>query len=976
MREHYEQTKDMVEPFDYTTWDGGEGHIKMTPPSNERETASGERIKRYDTLEVYHEHKAQEDKEMCDEYGEHWDKDTKERSPGYTRRTMTTKTTTTKTTESVNLNGKITIPWDAMSSIMWHYVNRVTFLNDHNVKNNATTARGESTTNKMLEDYLKYLSSIGQTIEPPTTNYRVERFPTRKSSAEEREEERKRDLYSKGPHFKEKFTKRIDSVEMEKRRSRLSTTPTTPSTTPTPITFRRATYDSHQKEGMDEFFKLNKIPTDSDFYVTSTQKSFSNIMWHYVNQVTMPKYNISPVITTISTIIQQKTQPKKVAFTESLHKKIQSSTTLQVQDSREEKVDSKKYNNIDIPNIHNVQTTQRADKETSNTEMKATRTMSYKELSSVVSYYAELLRINKDKTLYFEATDPLVTSALPTTATSTLTTSTYTTPPDAYGMTEAPLQHVYNLLFDPFRHDAITEALSSPVQNMDDNYNQFLRSIGSSFQTEPYLNTTDPMPGNQLRHPMPPTTPKVYSKADVYAMGHRTYRHRYHDPFWRSKYPPGVDSTTIGGNPKLLNIFDDPLGVYMKQDTEEQKEEARKEKKEELAKLVNSTFYPYWRDLNKKYFNSTVSVFPGQLTPRDENGTTTPFDYKIFSSEETAAKRTTLNVTEANYLQEIKSPEQVNTPEVIPEYSDEHYIERRPTTTALAWRGYELETPDPADAYPSAQELARRLRDGESLNPEEMLDKRLAARENEEEEDQEGEDMPSVGYMNLTDSEQLCRDREPQLRFFDNSKAFSSEGFETMEGWSNETYNHMEEIINQQAEELKAKFKERQLNKTREAEERRKTTKPDSDEVQGFKMGNINFKHLENDWQAKHEMKEFKDKLKNQFDAIYERTTEPSTLKTETTEHILMVTNKNGTVIRRLKKIKVKRRKLVTIEEEEFLKLNFSIDYTPVTVSGLMHSSFLINKNNYCYVYYNITSQKSVPLRTHLLFIILISFRK
>lgn len=898
MREHYAQTKDMCEPFDYTTWDGGEGHLKITPPSVEREVLSREKIKRYDTLEAYHEQKALEDKEMCEEYGEDWDKDTNEGATSYTRR-KTTKTTT----KPINFNDKITIPWHAMSSIMWHYISRVTLPANDNDRTNTTPAiAAQSTTNKMLDDYLKLLSSIGQTLDPPTTNFKVEKFPTRLSS----DEEKKRALYSKGPHFKEKFARRIDSVEMEKRRSRLSTPPTTASTTWGPSTFSRGnTYDSQQREGIEEFFKMNKIATDPNFFGTTTQNPLSSIMWHYVNQVTLPANETSPV----NTNIERSTQQDKFESTAFSQDTIHSSTTTKTLDTTEaDKVDSGKYNNIDIPNIQNADKDISTKTDMSNTQIKTSRSMSYKELSSVVAHYADLLRIDKQKSLYFETTAPLVLTSTPVTGSSTITTTTRTTPieENVFGMTEAPIQHVYNLLFDPFRHDAVTEGPSSPSQ-ADDSYNQFLLSLGSSFQTDQYLNSTDHAPVNQLRYGNRPTTPKVYSKGDVYAMGHRTYYDRYHDPMWRSKYKQGEESTTAKKS-KLLNIFDDPLGVYMKPDTEEEREK-------KAQKLANTSFYPYWRDLNKKYFASTVTVVPGQLTPRDENGTTTPFNYNILSSEETTKQQRT---PEEHEERPTEPP---------PQYSDEHYIERRPTTTARVWRGYELDTPDP---YPSAQELARRLREGDPLNPEELLDQRLVERENEEEGDEEG-DMPSASYMNLTRSDQLCRDREPVLRFFDDSRQFSSEGFKTLEGWSNETYNQMEQIIDKQAEELKAKFKERRLNKTRAEEERQMTTKPDSDEVQGFKMGNINFKHLENDWQGKHEMKDFKNKLKNQFNAIYERSTEPSTLKVETTQPMLLITNKNGTVIRRLKKIK--RRRLITIEGDAFLKLNFSIELPRVTVS-------------------------------------------
>lgn len=928
MRDHYKQTKQWCEPVmvDYTTWDGGEGHLKLTAASVEREVLSREKITRYDTLEAYHEQKAKEEKEF-EEYDE-------EKTHKTEARTTQRATLGTTTEVAPNLNEKITVSWDAMSKIMWHYIHKVTLPDTINERNDTTPITEKvntmytkdsfevsnisaTTEDSRLEEYLRYLTEIGETLEPPTPNYRIERFPTRPSS----DEVQRRQLYSKGPHFVEKFARRLDSVEMEKRRSRLSTTPTTSTAAWSYTTFTRKQYDSHEKEGIEAFFRLNNMSTDPDFFGETTMSTRND------KCVVLNETHSSPLDHSTSTTQNTVHHNIKTALLD---------TTQTI------KYECEKYKDIDIPNLQNDKNNENFTKiENTNTQLKTTRIMSYNELSSVVMHYAELLRM-KGRSLYIEETTApsvLTSKYIPVTQKltkpETTTTATTSIPDiDAHAMTEAPLQHVYNLLFDPFRHDVLTEAPSSP-RHMDDSYNEFIKSLGSTLYTEPYLNSTIEA-DNQLHMINHPTTPKVYSKGEVYAMGHRT-RDRAHDPLWRSKYKRGQQSTTPY-RPNLMNVFDDPLGVYLRPDSEEK----LREENEKKAKLVNVTFKPYWKDLNKKYFASTVTVYPWQLKPRNENDTRlTNCDFNLGDLNFTSVEKINRNYKPSS-IEKIErnetDSEQEKEKSLEESHSEEHYIERRPTTTERIWKGYHLDSPD---NYPSAEEIARRLRDGDPMDPEHMLDNRLNEREVEEQAKMNEDDMPSSGYMNLSYSDQLCRDREPALRFFDDSREFSSEGFHTLEGWSNETYNEMEETIAEQIDEMKQKLRERRINKTREAEERMRTTVTSSEENERFRMGNIKFKHLENDFQAKDEMRNFKNKLKEQFDVIYERSSTTEMAKSShlytpqpTTLPMLLITNKEGEVIRRLKKIK--RKRIKKTEHDDISKLNFTMDLIPVTVCNAL----------------------------------------
>ncbi|XP_026689167.1 uncharacterized protein LOC108254542 [Diaphorina citri] len=452
---------------------------------------------------------------------------------------------------------------------------------------------------------------------------------------------------------------------------------------------------------------------------------------------------------------------------------------------------------------------------------------------------------------------------------------------DAHDMTEAPVNHVFNLLFDPFRHDVQTQAPCSPRNLWEENYEHLLKTLGSTPSELLFDSTTDTL-DEQIQCTKQVTTPKVYSKGEVLAMGHKTYDPN-HDPMWRSIYGLYKESTTAQ-KVDLMNVFDDPLGLYMRPDTEEEKERRTTE-------LVNTTIYPYWRDLNKKYFASTVTVYPWQFTP--------------------------MNI---NHTEEKQRPieESITIPRI---YSEEHYIETRGTTPPRGYRGYNL----PREGQMHPEEVPRQFRsDNDPLDPEHMLDKRIGQRELDEQVKLNEDDAPGSSYMNLTASEQLCRDRAPVLRFFDESKQFDSEGFKTMEGFSVEEYDQMQQIIADEVEEKMQQIRERKLNKTREEEERRRTTTPSSsEEDKGLRIDHIKFKHLGENLKVNEEMKDFKNKLKKQFDVIYERpstTTISSPLK-NTQHDMLMITNKDGVVIRRL--LKIKKRRSTKNAVVDYSEMNF-----------------------------------------------------
>lgn len=874
MRDYYKQTKQWCEPevVDFTTWDGGERHITLTAASVEREIKPHEKFKRYDTLEVYHEHKAKEAEEFENEENED---ETQER-----------KLTTLSTRETQKLSSTTTVYWEAMSRMMWNYINQVTVHAHTSQATDPGTSQSSShteETNKLLDDYRKYLTEIGQTIEPPTTNFLVERFSRRLSS----EEIAKRKLYSKNPNFKERFIRRLDSVELEKRRSRLSTPPTTTTGTWAYTTIRRKRiYSSMEREGINEYFRLNNISTDPYFFGDLSSSPLNSILTNYTRSL---DYNECRTYTSYS-------------YDHSIKKSLSDAVDF-----------GTKYDNIDVPIIQSSRegtlTSQikQYKSENSAPALERNRTLSYKELSSVVSYYAELLRLKEGTRLYFDTSTlivpafskPTVNSVTPSVlstchkpAVTLFTTNEPLSHEDAHHMTQPPEQHVFNLLFDPFRHDVITRAPCTPTE---DNYEAFIKSLGSSLPTETLHDGTTES-DHQLQYTNKKTTPKLYSKAEVYAMGHRTYVHGSHDPLWRSKYGRYKESTTPRKNNNLMNIFDDPLGLYMRPDTEEDNKRRAKladEEKEREAKAKNDsiTAYPYWKELNKKYLASTVTiVHRRQYTPRNENDTDTT------------------------------EPDQ----EVI--YSEENYIERRATTAPREWTGYHLETTTQIyDPFPDAQEIAKQLAksEGDPLDPEHILQKRVHDRELEDQVKINEDDMQSASYMNLTSSDQLCVDRAPALQFLDDSKQFESEGFKTMEGFSAEEYDLMEKQIFDEIEETKKKYFERQLNKTREKEEMRRrmsTTTPQSEEKIGLRMDNIKFNHLDTDYQQQ-DMQDFKKRLKEQFGVIYER----STTKTyqnlydnTNTISFLTITNKDG---RRLKKIK--RRKTTKTMLDEFSQKNY-----------------------------------------------------
>uniref|UniRef100_A0A8D8XCV3 Uncharacterized protein n=1 Tax=Cacopsylla melanoneura TaxID=428564 RepID=A0A8D8XCV3_9HEMI len=871
MREYYRQTKQDAQPEykDYTTWDGGERHLTLTPSSVEREILPKQTFKKYDTLEIYHDAKAKEEEAM----------ELEEYENGV-------RLSTTTTEKPVDFNGTITINWAAMSEVMWHYISQVTLpasvlhsphtthtggharvlegevhqQKGHMLQNSTmiSTLQTEEN-NQLLEDYLKYLTEVGQTIEPDprTTNFLVERFPKRLSS----DEVAQKKLYSKSPHFVEKFARRLDSVEMKKRQSRLSTTPTTTTATWAYTTFHTRTFNSKERERIEEFFQMNNISSDPEYFGTTTTVP-----------ITTSRVTIQTGIDHSST---EQTSRKETLSQDGMQKGRRTTTDTKDKVGDEEK---EIYKHIDVPQI---QSNEKLMLTTKN------RTMSYHELSSVVSYYAELLRMKEGKSLYFSTSSPVkifttqrtemvITPniiAVPEVTTTKIKTTKRTVElahEDAHAMTEAPMQHVFNLLFNPFRHDVMTQTPCSPVNIEDDNLNDLVKSLGSTLGTEHFNSSED----NQLQEPNMITTPRVYSKGDVYAMGYKQYLHGDHDPMWRSNYG-GYESTTTTKS-DLLNIFDDPLGLYMRPDTEELKERELNEtlqRQEAEAKLDNITHYAYWKELNRKYFNLTSTIFPGQLTQEKENQTP-------------RMKEKTIETI----------------------YSEEHYIETQSTTPAQDWTGYHLEN-ETMDPFPDAQEIANQLgkRHRDPLDPEHMLEKRLMERELEDQVELNEDDMPNQSYMNMSFSDQLCVDRAPAFRFFDDSQQFESEGFKTMEGFHSKSYEFLEKAINREVELTRQRFAERAYNKTLDEIERRRTrTTPGSMEKQGLRMDNIKFRHLDDQYQAG-DMDDFKVKLKQQLGGIYAR---PSTTTTLPTTHLLVITNKGGKVIRRLKKIK--RRKHVT----------------------------------------------------------------
>ncbi|KAL1460481.1 hypothetical protein WDU94_012461 [Cyamophila willieti] len=870
MREYYKQTKPDTQPeyTDYTTWDGGERHLTLTPASEETEMPH-QTFKKYDTLEVYHEAKAKEEESLEREEYENG-----------------ARPSTSTTEQPVDLNGTITINWAIMSEVMWHYISRVTLpatllhsphstlRGDHprvkegNLLQNSTMISTPTTEehNQLLEDYLKYLTEIGQTLEPdpPTTNFLIERFPKRLSSDELAQKE----LYSKSPHFVEKFARRLDSVEMEKRRSRLSTTPTTTTATWAYSTFPRRTYNSRERERIEEFFQMNNISSDPDHFGPTTMKG-STIAPITTTEVTtqtltytMKGSTIAPITTTevtTQTLTDLSTTEQQIFTTESYSKKEIHSTTSTF-DTKDKAGDEEKekYKHIDIPQIQSHEKLMSTAKK---------RTMSYNELSSVVSYYAELVRIKEGKSLYFSTESPVKIFKLtaPYTTTTTETTTTMSTPTtieladdDDHAPTQAPMQHVFNLLFDPFRYDAMTQKPCSPVDIEQENFDKLVRSLASTLATEPY--ETSENEDNQIQEQNMITTPRVYSKADVYSMGHKVYVHGDHDPMWRSKYG-GCESTTPEKS-NLMNVFDDPLGLYMRPDTDEVQEREFNEtvrRQEAEAKLDNISHYAYWKKLNKEYFNSTMTIVPGQLTPRNEK----------------------------------KRIETI--------YSEEHYIERLSTTPEQEWKGYHLNN-QTIDPFPDAEEIAKQLGKKEDpLDPEHMLEKRLLERDLDDQLRLNEDDMPNKSYMNLSFSDQVCVDRAPAFRFFDDSKQFESEGFKTIEGFHSASYDFIQKAVNREVELTRLRFAERAYNKTlQEAERRRAMTTPTSMEKQGLRMDNIKFRHLDDDYQGG-DMDNFKVKLKQQLGGIYAR---PSITPTIPTTHLLVITNKGGKIIRRLKKIK------------------------------------------------------------------------
>lgn len=903
MREYYQQTKHWYQPIDdYTTWDGGERHVTLTPGSEERQTLSRETIKKYDTLEVYHEFKAKEEREMM--YDEENDG---------TQLTQPMRSTNTQTKTSPNFDEKITINWKAMSNIMYHYISQVT-LPVHNKFTNTSFHMQHTTTpvtieagvsitttetNKLLDEYIKYLTEMGQTIEPPTTNFLVERFPRRQSS----DEIAKRKFYSKNPHFVEKFARRLNSLEQEKRRSRLSTPSTLSTATWAYTTFKKNTYNEVQRKGIEEYFRLNNISTNPEFFGETTarkKKCQDHANVTKLRETTMGREGTNHSYTnTKHAALQQTlgTDPKK-------------------EQTETKDVESEKLKNLDIPMILNNEKEPLSRREIeqnydNKTEIKTNRTLSYNELSSVVVHYANLLRMNQGNSLYLETTVPEILASqkpLPTKTWTTdfkITTKRITTTSipeaDAHDMTEAPVNHVFNLLFDPFRHDVQTQAPCSPRNLWEENYEHLLKTLGSTPSELLFDSTTDTL-DEQIQCTKQVTTPKVYSKGEVLAMGHKTYDPN-HDPMWRSIYGLYKESTTAQ-KVDLMNVFDDPLGLYMRPDTEEEKERRTTE-------LVNTTIYPYWRDLNKKYFASTVTVYPWQLTSRN-----------------------------INHTEEKQRPieESITIPRI---YSEEHYIETRGTTPPRGYRGYNL----PREGQMHPEEVPRQFRsDNDPLDPEHMLDKRIGQRELDEQVKLNEDDAPGSSYMNLTASEQLCRDRAPVLRFFDDSKQFDSEGFKTMEGFSVEEYDQMQQIIADEIEEKQQQIRERKLNKTREEEERRRTTTPSSsEEDKGLRIDHIKFKHLGENLKVNEEMKDFKNKLKKQFDVIYERpstTTISSPLK-NTQHDMLMITNKDGVVIRRL--LKIKKRRSTKNAVVDYSEMNFPTKKFADEVSDSL--SFLYTHN-------------------------------